>query len=134
MLILVTLQDSEARATAALADARAAWEAELKCARAALAAGERPRRDAWAAAKEREVKEMTIKACSPGILSLTVAAMQRGLGGCLGTWGKEMSIRACIPEILNLNSAPHVSELRGANIKAHKLAPCYILWPRSTWS
>lgn len=55
-------QEREAHASAALADARAAWEVELRRARGAWAAGEKARREAWAAAKEREVKELTIKA------------------------------------------------------------------------
>jgi len=55
-------QEREAHASAALADARAAWEVELRRARGAWAAGEKTRREAWAAAKEREVKELTIKA------------------------------------------------------------------------
>ena len=55
-------QEREERASAALADARAAWEVELRRARGTWAAGEKARREAWAAAKEREVKELTIKA------------------------------------------------------------------------
>ena len=61
-MMSVDQQEREERASAALADARAAWEVELRRARGACAAGKKARREAWAAAKEREVKELTIKA------------------------------------------------------------------------
>ena len=114
---LYRVQDSEARAAAALTDARTAWEVELKRARAAWAAAERPRREAWAAAKEREVKELTIKACSSGTLTLSLAFVKRGLGGCQGPRGQRDDLKTYNYENCILIYAPRIQCFRGRPLR-----------------